>query len=402
MAGITGQGTTFNLPNYVGELFQLSRETTPFLSAIGGLTGGRPAGGTEFEWQTYDLRDASHQRTRTEGADAPTAEERVRANVRNVVEIHQETVEVSYTKQSTGQMLATPSSAPYRGAAGANPIQDEMSWQVQQALKQIARDVNFSFINGVYANPTSNSSARRTRGLVAAITTNVTSKATAVGTGLSAATNTITETATARANNDKIVFTDVGVSTGIYPGRVYYVVGKATNTFQVASTLGGSPITIGTATVSYMVPWTTDLTTTVVEDMIQGAWDNGGLREDSMAVLLVNSTQRRAVTAAYAAAYQKANPLDNTRTIGGVTVEVIQTDFGRFGVMLDQDVPKDAIIACTMSQCAPRFLAVPGRGFLFEEPLAKTGSADKSQIYGEIGLEYGAESSHAILRGLKV
>ena len=40
MAGITGQGNTFNLPNYVGELFALSRETTPFLSAIGGLTGG--------------------------------------------------------------------------------------------------------------------------------------------------------------------------------------------------------------------------------------------------------------------------------------------------------------------------------------------------------------------------
>jgi hypothetical protein len=33
-------GTTFNLPNFVGELFELTPADTPFLSAIGGLTGG--------------------------------------------------------------------------------------------------------------------------------------------------------------------------------------------------------------------------------------------------------------------------------------------------------------------------------------------------------------------------
>src|SRR3954471_23417466 len=107
MAGITGQGTTFNLPNYVGELFALSRETTPFLSAIGGLSGGRSTNATEFEWQTYDLRDASQGRQALEGANAPTAEQRVRANVRNVVEIHHEAVEVSYTKQAATSQIAT-------------------------------------------------------------------------------------------------------------------------------------------------------------------------------------------------------------------------------------------------------------------------------------------------------
>jgi len=37
---------------------------------------------------------------------------------------------------------------------------------------------------------------------------------------------------------------------------------------------------------------------------------------------------------------------------------------------------------------------------LFEEALAKTGSAEKSQIYGEIGLKYGFEGAHGVLRGL--
>jgi hypothetical protein len=38
--------------------------------------------------------------------------------------------------------------------------------------------------------------------------------------------------------------------------------------------------------------------------------------------------------------------------------------------------------------------------FLFSEPLAKTGSTDKSQIYGEFGLEYGPEIAHGKIAGL--
>ena len=37
MAAVAGQGTTFNLPNYHGELFTVTPTETPFLSAIGGL-----------------------------------------------------------------------------------------------------------------------------------------------------------------------------------------------------------------------------------------------------------------------------------------------------------------------------------------------------------------------------
>lgn len=118
MPGITGMGTTYNLPNYVGELFAASREDTPLLSAIGGLTGGRSTGGsTRFEWQGYDLRDAADDRQRTEGADAPEGEERVRYNASNVVEIHQEAVELSYTKQEPATRSTCPASRPSPSAA---------------------------------------------------------------------------------------------------------------------------------------------------------------------------------------------------------------------------------------------------------------------------------------------
>ena len=91
MAGITGLGTTFNLPNYHGELIQLSPTDTPLLSLAGGIGGGKQTTSPAFEWQTEDLRDPE-SRPRLEGADAPTAESRVRANVENVVQIFHEEI----------------------------------------------------------------------------------------------------------------------------------------------------------------------------------------------------------------------------------------------------------------------------------------------------------------------
>ncbi len=169
MAGISTLGTTYNLPNFVGELFSVSPEDTPFLSAIGGLTGGRSVNSVLFTWSYYDLRDAADNRQRVEGADAPTTEGRVRASASNVLEIHQEQVSVSYTKQAaTNQFGGT---APFVG--GPNAVHDELAWQLTQEFKQVARDVNKTFITGTYQAPADNNTARKTRGLLQAIATNV-------------------------------------------------------------------------------------------------------------------------------------------------------------------------------------------------------------------------------------
>ncbi|UOQ56079.1 DUF5309 domain-containing protein [Leucobacter allii] len=171
MAGITGLGTTYNLPNYVGELFSASPEDTPFLSAIGGLTGGESVGATLFEWQGYDLRDAADDRQRLEGADAPEAEERVRYNASNVLEIHQEATGVSYTKQGASKQRGAGATAVTIG--NTTLPADELAWQLEQVFKQIARDVEKTFITGTYARPADNTAPRKTRGLLAAIQTNV-------------------------------------------------------------------------------------------------------------------------------------------------------------------------------------------------------------------------------------
>lgn len=172
MPGITGMGTTYNLPNYVGELHNASPEDTPLLSAIGGLTGGESVGATLFQWQEYDLRDAADDRQRTEGADAPSGDARARVNVSNVVEIHQEAVSLSYTRGAIRRQQST-GGQPAVQIGGAQIPADEMAFQIEAQIKQKARDIEKTFITGEYQNPTSNASPRKTRGLLEAITTNV-------------------------------------------------------------------------------------------------------------------------------------------------------------------------------------------------------------------------------------
>ncbi|MFC5789673.1 DUF5309 family protein [Agromyces tardus] len=402
MAGITGIGTTFNLPNFHGELFALTPADTPLLSAAGGIGGGAQTDSTAFEWQTYDLRDAA-SRPRLEGADAPTPEERVRANVENVVQIFHESVTTSYTKQAAVGQYSTPTSAPFFSNAGEpNPVGNEHSWQIMQALKQIARDVNYVFWHGTKVKPTTNGTARATQGLLGAATSNAQTADQALTVGASAATDTITVTHNLVAD-DKVVFTDVGASTTIVPGRAYWVKSNSTTaSFKIAATKGGTAITVGTATVSfYGIKAATVVTPDLIGNLLQSVFDNGGITEQGTATLFVPSGQKRAISKAYATAYSStAGIMGGTRNVGGVVMDTIVTDFGTLNIVVDRALPADALAVVSLEQVDPVFLAIPGKGVLFEEELAKTGASDKTQIYGEIGLKYGNQAAHGVLRGL--
>jgi len=409
MAGITGMGTTFNEPNYHGQLFALTPVDTPLLSMAGGIGGGKQTTSVEFEWQTYDLRDPAI-RTRLEGADAPTAEARVRANVKNVVQIYQEAVTTSFTKQATIGQFATSQSAPYisyDGLGTGNPVVDEHAWQIQQSLKQISRDVNFAFWNATQVIPTDNTTARQMGGLLSVITTNKTFALASVT--AASATDTITANGHGLANGDQVVFVNPDVATNIRVDRTYYVINSTTNTFKVAATSGGSALTLGTAAPVYVQVSNTaavGVSVDKVNALVQGIFDNGGLTEGETRTLFVPSIQKTRLTKAYATAYGSnvngAIGMTTGHTVGGVAVDHIVTDFGELNLVVDRALPKDCIVAVSMEQVDPVFLSIPNRGVLFEHDLAPTGSADKSEIYGEIGLAYGAEHAHGVLRGLAV
>lgn len=320
MPGITGLGTTFNLPNYVGELFNTSTEDTPFLSAIGGLTGGRATNSTVFVWSTYDLRNADATRQRLEGQDAPTAEERVRQQGSNVLEIHQEQVAVSYTKQAaTGNLTASSTTNPF--TQGMNAVQDELGWQLTQAFKQVARDVEKSFLVGTYLLPPDNGQARRTRGLLQGITTNVIDGAGAA------------------------------------------------------------------------------LTEDLILDLMERTWTNGGIQEGETRTLICGSWVKRQLTKLF---ITDKNYREDTRNVGGVSLQTFETDFGRTNIMLDRYMPADTLAVVSLEECTPVFLEIPGKGHFFAEPLAKTGASEKVQLYGEIGLDYGNQMKHGKLYGLSV
>jgi hypothetical protein len=400
MAGITGLGTTFNLPNYVGELFALTPEDTPLLSSIGGLTGGKAVNATSWSWETYDQRDPGN-RQRTEGMAAPTAEERVRASVSNVVEIHQEQVSVSYTKQAANAQLATPGSAPFQiNGDQSNAVMRELDWQVQRALKAIALDVNWCFINGTFVQPTTNGSARQTRGLLSAIATNRIAATGSTSVAATSATNIVTAAASGVTSGDKIVFTSTGAATNIVAGRIYYVTTIDTNTFNVSASSGGAALTLGSATLAFTKLSTATLALGDINSLLQKAYDNGGISEQSTATLLCNSAQKMALTRAAMTAYGQYH--ETSRTVGGVNVTTLVTDFGTLNVMMDRHMPQDTIAAVSLDQLSPVFLEVPGKGHFFEEPLARTGASDNVQLYGEIGLEYGNERAHAVMTGIKI
>ncbi|AVJ50225.1 major head protein [Mycobacterium phage Mendokysei] len=317
MATVNGLGTTFNLPNFTGELFNVAPSETPFLSAIGGLGQGKRTDSVEFQWQIEGLEETAVNNAKVEGATAPTASEVSRSAVSNVVEIHQESVEVSYTKQAaTGQLSGI-------NIAGAdNPVTDELSHQIMLKLSKVGVDIEKSFLLGQYAKPADLSAPRKTRGVLSAVTTNL--------------------------------FTDTD--------------NRA-------------------------------LTEDIVSSALQAMYDNGAKLPQDTTVFMVSGAQKRMLTKVYGQAPTLNQPTQS-RTVGGVAVDTIVTDFGTFGVMLNRWMPTDSIGIIDLSVCVPVFLEIPGKGVLFAEPLAKTGSSEKYQLYGEVGLEYGPEVYHGLINKL--
>lgn len=182
MPQVNGTGNTFNLPNYAGDLFTASPTQTPFLSMIGGLSGGKQT--DNFEFQTgviYDLPDAEQPNiSENASVTAPEAKHVAREQKTNVVQIHQETIDLTYAKQSNSGRLSGLNTA----GQTANP-NDEKAFQIQQKLVKIARDVEYSFLNGTYNKTEDGSTANKTRGMLELCTSDAGTSIDAAGSALS-------------------------------------------------------------------------------------------------------------------------------------------------------------------------------------------------------------------------
>lgn len=314
---VTGLGTTWNLPNYAGELFTADPTQTPLLSMTGGLTGGKQTDNFEFPTAVlFDYPEAAQPEiSESASATAPAASAIAREQETNVVQIHQEVIDLTYAKLSNGGRMGGLNTAGQQ----PNPT-DEKAWQIQQKLIKIARDVEFSFLRGTYQKATAANVANKTRGML-----------------------------------------------------------------ELA------------ATVSTIDAAAADITVAMIKQLMLEMADNGAYFNNM--VLFCGATQKQKITSLYEnqLGYNQAA----SRNVGGMNIQEIETDFCKMGIVWDRFMPNDSILIADIAHIAPVFQAVPEKGVLFEEELAKVGASDRIQIYGQLGLAHGPAFLHGSITNLK-
>lgn len=306
---VSGQGTTYNLPNFVGELFRLLPQDTPFKN-LAATNGVRRVASKVFTWQAVSNSSAS-QPENLEGAD-PTYSEEARIELSNVVQIFEYGVEISYSKLGATAQLGTPS-ATASPVLGDQPITNELEFQQALKLDKCSEDMEVSFLTGTYQNPSDNSTGRKTRGVITAISTN------AVAAG------------------------------------------------------------------------TTDLSKDHVDELLRKMHSNRA--RFIRPVFMGQAIQIQRLSEIYGFAPE-------SRTVGGVNIRTIITEFGEIGVVMNRHVSAGVLACFEMAVCKPVVMPIPGKGELFLEPKPATGASSKSMLYGEWGIQYGPEQWHGKITGL--
>lgn len=179
MPDVSGLATTFDLPQYVGELFQKNRRANTFVRLIGGIAGAsiRLVGSKRFPMGVnYDV-DVGAQTAVLEGADpSPTATDTAQED--NVLQIFQQSVKLSYSRQGQNAFISGIAIDP-NGAGAALNQPGTIEWQLARHMEKIQNDVNYSIARGAYVNPGDNTTGRQTRGIRTAVTTHDTNAAAA-------------------------------------------------------------------------------------------------------------------------------------------------------------------------------------------------------------------------------
>lgn len=168
--------TSFAVPNYSGMLFVKGNARTPFSTLIG--ANPLVTNHVEFSCGQFWQAKTGTQPAISETASltAPQAVVTTREQKTNVTQIFQYSVDVSYGKMSN---MGTLSGINVANQA-ANP-QAELDFQVAATMAQAAADIEYTFLNGVYNKAATDAQVNKTKGLLAAIETNVVSGTTGSG-----------------------------------------------------------------------------------------------------------------------------------------------------------------------------------------------------------------------------
>lgn len=161
--------TSFATPNYSGLLFAKGRTETPFSTMIGAKR--KTTNHVEFsvgvEYNVGEGSIPNYSEADTISA-VPTPTVATRGQTSNVTQIFMESFAVGDVKESN---MGTMSGINVAGQQ-PNPM-SELDFQAGIAMQRIAKSVEKTFIQGVYAKATNDNEANKTRGIVSAITSNV-------------------------------------------------------------------------------------------------------------------------------------------------------------------------------------------------------------------------------------
>lgn len=398
--------STFTVENHEGFLYGLSPMDTKLFSMLGSLFGGESVGSIVIPWQEYSLRDPDGSgRARTEGDDHPASTQVTRSPVHNVLQIVHESIDTSWTKRATSAMVkAIGANHPNVASVGLdNPVGDEHRWQQSQQTKEVVRDVEDALWNGSLVDPAVVGTARQTQGIIAATQTNHTDLATGAVSGATGqdADDYIDANPNGFTGGEKIQFTALTGGSNLVLNETYYVVdvdGGGAGTFGISTTSGGAKVSFGSDITSADYEVVADVTADNIEELMQLAWDNGGIMEGETATLWANSFNKRALSDVFIAA---KNLETRTRSIGGVSVTTIITDFGDLNVVANRFMPKNTIQVISMEELNLAYLLLDsGEKIRVRDLQDSGGSRDRTILYFEFGLRYGNELKHAKLTGL--
>lgn len=138
-----------------------------------------------------------------------------------------------------------------------------------------------------------------------------------------------------------------------------------------------------------------DITDAMLNTAVDNAWSAGGMKNGGNYVFMVHPTQKR-MLAKLLASYIKVDRADNVR---GLVVDKINTDFGMFDVVMNNNIRDTEILFLDINRIQVRPLRTRN---WFHTYLGKTGDGMKGQIIGEFTLQFEQEKAHSRIYNLDV
>lgn len=128
-----------------------------------------------------------------------------------------------------------------------------------------------------------------------------------------------------------------------------------------------------------------------IDSLLLDMSNNGSILQN--VVIHVNGFQKIAISEIYGYA-----PAD--RNVGGLNIEVLQTDFGIFPIVWTPQMPTDTVLFAEHSVCNPMFVPAYGSDVSFQETARVAATAGSGFYYTQIGIDYGPEEYHGKITGL--